>query len=107
MTASELITFFENELNALISELELYNNEENIWKLCKYIEDNGDKTPSSSKPTKCLMEAATKLPLAHHRSTKVVLYDYCMLVRPFAPVNFAASCQLQVPMGKSLYIPPL
>ncbi|CAL2075425.1 DUF1572 family protein [Tenacibaculum sp. 190524A05c] len=37
MTASELITFFENELNALISELELYNNEENIWKLEKNI----------------------------------------------------------------------
>ncbi|CAL2092813.1 DUF1572 family protein [Tenacibaculum sp. 190524A05c] len=37
MTASELITFFENELNALISELELYINEENIWKLEKNI----------------------------------------------------------------------
>ncbi|CAL2056563.1 DUF1572 family protein [Tenacibaculum sp. 190524A05c] len=37
MTASELITFFENELNGLISELELYINEENIWKLEKNI----------------------------------------------------------------------
>ncbi|WP_299715205.1 DUF1572 family protein [uncultured Tenacibaculum sp.] len=37
MTAKELITFFENELNNVITELESYKDEENIWKLDKTI----------------------------------------------------------------------
>lgn len=37
MNKNELITFFEGELNKLITELELYKNEENIWRIEKNI----------------------------------------------------------------------
>ncbi|MCH2032343.1 MAG: DUF1572 domain-containing protein [Tenacibaculum sp.] len=40
MTANELTTFLENELNSLISELELYKDEANIWKLNKNISNS-------------------------------------------------------------------
>lgn len=37
MNAIELISFFERDLNRLITEIELYKNEENIWRLEKQI----------------------------------------------------------------------
>ena len=37
MKINELITFFENDLNSVIAELELYTNEENIWRIEKGI----------------------------------------------------------------------
>ena len=37
MKINELITFFENDLNSVIAELELYTNEENIWRIEKNI----------------------------------------------------------------------
>lgn len=40
MTVNELITFFENDLNKLITELELYKNEENIWRIEKSISNS-------------------------------------------------------------------
>ncbi|MCK8522832.1 DUF1572 family protein [Aquimarina sp. D1M17] len=40
MTTNELITFFENELNTLITELELYKNEENIWRIDKNVSNS-------------------------------------------------------------------
>ena len=40
MTVNELITFFENDLNKLITELELYKNEENIWRIEKGISNS-------------------------------------------------------------------
>ena len=33
MNKYELITFFERELNNLLTEIELYKNEENIWRI--------------------------------------------------------------------------
>lgn len=40
MNKNELTTFFENELNNLISEIKLYNNEDNIWKTEKNISNS-------------------------------------------------------------------
>ena len=37
MKINELITFFENDLNSVIAELELYTSEENIWRIEKGI----------------------------------------------------------------------
>ena len=37
MKINALITFFENDLNSVIAELELYINEENIWRIEKGI----------------------------------------------------------------------
>jgi len=40
MNRNDLITFFENELNNLITEIGLYNNEENIWRIEKNISNS-------------------------------------------------------------------
>jgi len=40
MNKNDLITFFENELNNLITEIGLYNNEENIWRIEKNISNS-------------------------------------------------------------------
>ncbi|WP_108868557.1 DUF1572 family protein [Aquimarina aquimarini] len=40
MKKNELITFFESELNKLITEIELYKNEENIWRIEKNISNS-------------------------------------------------------------------
>ena len=40
MTVNELITFFENDLNNLITEIGLYKNEENIWRIEKSISNS-------------------------------------------------------------------
>lgn len=37
MNSDTLISFFERDLNKLINEIELYKNEENIWRLEKNI----------------------------------------------------------------------
>ena len=40
MNKNELITFFESDLNNLITEIELYKNEENIWRIEKSISNS-------------------------------------------------------------------
>lgn len=40
MNKNELITFFESDLNSLITEIELYKKEENIWRLEKNISNS-------------------------------------------------------------------
>ena len=40
MNTNELITFYEIELNKLITEIELYKNEENIWRIDKNISNS-------------------------------------------------------------------
>ena len=40
MNKNELIDFFENELNNLITEIGLYKNEENIWQIEKNISNS-------------------------------------------------------------------
>lgn len=40
MNKDELITFFENELNQLITEIGLYKNEHNIWKTEKNVSNS-------------------------------------------------------------------
>ena len=40
MKKDELITVFERDLNKLIAEIELYKNEENIWRLEKNISNS-------------------------------------------------------------------
>lgn len=40
MNTIELITFYEGELNKLKSEIELYKNEENIWRIEKNISNS-------------------------------------------------------------------
>lgn len=40
MNAEKLISFFERDLNKLISEIELYKEEENIWKVEKSISNS-------------------------------------------------------------------
>ena len=40
MNRNELTTFFESELTNLITEIELYKNEENIWKTEKNISNS-------------------------------------------------------------------
>jgi uncharacterized damage-inducible protein DinB len=40
MNKDELITFFENELNQLITEIGLYKNEHNIWKTEKSVSNS-------------------------------------------------------------------
>lgn len=40
MNAEKLISFFERDLNKLISEIELYKEEENIWKVEKFISNS-------------------------------------------------------------------
>ena len=40
MNKYELITFFESELKNLITEIELYKNEENIWRIEKNISNS-------------------------------------------------------------------
>jgi uncharacterized damage-inducible protein DinB len=40
MNKYELITFFESELKNLITEIELYKNEENIWQIEKSISNS-------------------------------------------------------------------
>lgn len=40
MNKTELITFFKGELNKLITEIELYKNEENIWRIEKNISNS-------------------------------------------------------------------
>jgi len=40
MNKNDLITFFESELNNLITEIGLYENEENIWRIEKNISNS-------------------------------------------------------------------
>ncbi|GAA4279574.1 DUF1572 family protein [Aquimarina mytili] len=40
MNKNELITFFESELNKLITEIGLYKHEENIWRIEKNISNS-------------------------------------------------------------------
>ncbi|WP_282122675.1 DUF1572 family protein [Algibacter mikhailovii] len=40
MNKNELISFFESDLNNLITEIELYKNEENIWRIEKSISNS-------------------------------------------------------------------
>ena len=40
MNKNDLITFFESELNNLITEIGLYENEENIWQIEKNISNS-------------------------------------------------------------------
>ena len=40
MNKNELTTFFESELNKLITEIGLYKNEENIWRIEKNISNS-------------------------------------------------------------------
>lgn len=40
MNKNELISFFESDLNKLITEIELYKNEENIWRVEKSISNS-------------------------------------------------------------------
>ena len=40
MNKNELITFFESDLNNLITEIELYKKEENIWRIDKGISNS-------------------------------------------------------------------
>ena len=40
MNKNELITFFESDLNNLITEIGLYKNEENIWRIEKSISNS-------------------------------------------------------------------
>jgi uncharacterized damage-inducible protein DinB len=40
MNKNELTTFFESELNNLITEIKLYKNEENIWRIEKNISNS-------------------------------------------------------------------
>ena len=40
MNADSLISFFERDLNKLINEIELYKNEENIWRVEKNISNS-------------------------------------------------------------------
>ncbi len=40
MNKDELIRFFERDLNKLINEIELYNKEENIWRIEKSISNS-------------------------------------------------------------------
>lgn len=40
MNATELISFFERDLNRLIVEIESYKNEENIWRVEKHISNS-------------------------------------------------------------------
>ncbi|MCA0931342.1 DUF1572 domain-containing protein [Lutimonas saemankumensis] len=40
MNKNELIAFFESDLNKLITEMELYKNEENIWRVEKNISNS-------------------------------------------------------------------
>jgi len=40
MNKNELITFFESDLNKLITEIELYKSEENIWRIEKSISNS-------------------------------------------------------------------
>jgi len=40
MNADILVSFFERDLNKLINEIELYKNEENIWRLEKNISNS-------------------------------------------------------------------
>ena len=40
MTITELISFFEDDLNKLITELKLYKDEENIWRIEKNISNS-------------------------------------------------------------------
>jgi len=40
MKKNELITFFESDLNNLITEIGLYKNEENIWRIEKSISNS-------------------------------------------------------------------
>ena len=40
MNKNELINFFESDLNNLITEIRLYKNEENIWRIEKSISNS-------------------------------------------------------------------
>jgi len=40
MNTKELISFFERDLKRLITEIELYKNEENIWRVDKHISNS-------------------------------------------------------------------